>query len=155
VKTGGICAVATYAERASARSVWQKRTIKITAAFMHYEARNIFAGKIAFQPGFRSRKESEVFGWSRIPNNTRCRIFSPTPDVQLDYFLHHTPKVEISVEMVQFLSKLLLKQISCCAPRFPLILTAKFHLRFVQESDILPPTPQPCFQRQQCQVAPI
>jgi len=33
-----------------------------------------------------------------------------TPDVQLDHFLHHTPKLGIPVEMVQFLLKLLLKQ---------------------------------------------
>jgi len=37
-------------------------------------------------------------------------IFCPTPDVQLDHFSHHTPKFGIPVEMVQFLSKLLLKQ---------------------------------------------
>ena len=30
--------------------------------------------------------------------------------VQLDNFLHQTPKLEIPVEMVQFLFKLLLKQ---------------------------------------------
>jgi len=35
---------------------------------------------------------------------------TPTPDVQLDHFLHHTPKLGIPVEMVQFLLKLLLKQ---------------------------------------------
>ena len=75
-----------------------------------------------YQPGLRSRiwsrsrKESEVFVWSRspIPNNTgnRSRIFcpTPTPDVQLDHFSHHTPKLVIPVEMVQFLLKLLLKQ---------------------------------------------
>ena len=34
----------------------------------------------------------------------------PTPDVQLDHFLHHTPKMGIPVEMVQFLLKFLLKQ---------------------------------------------
>jgi len=72
----------------------------------------------------------------------------------LDHFLHHTPKLGIPVEMVQFLLKLLLKQISCCAPRFQLILTAKFHSPYVKESeseilersesDILHPTPQPC-----------
>jgi len=45
--------------------------------------------------------------------------------------------------VVQFLLKLLLKQISCCAPRFPLILRAKFHSLYVKESEILPPTPQP------------
>jgi len=66
-----------------------------------------------FEAGFRSRRESEVFGWSRIPNSTRSRsrIFCPTPDVQLDHFLHRTPKLGIPVEMVKFLLKLLLKQI--------------------------------------------
>jgi len=28
---------------------------------------------------------------------------TPTPDVQWDHFLHHTPKLGIPVEMVQFL----------------------------------------------------
>jgi len=49
---------------------------------------------------------------------------TPTPDVQLDHFLHHTPKFGIPVEMAQFRLKLVLKQISCCAPRFALILTS-------------------------------
>jgi len=63
-----------------------------------------------------SRKESEIFGWcrSRIPNNTGSwsRIFcpTPTPDVQLDHFLHHTLELGIPVELVHFLLKLLLKQ---------------------------------------------
>jgi len=51
---------------------------------------------------------------SRILNNTGSpsRIFcpTPTPDVQLDHFLHHTLKLGIPVEMVQFLLKLLLQQ---------------------------------------------
>ena len=71
---------------------------------------------------------------------------------ELDHFLHHTPKLGIPVEMVKFLSKLLLKQISCCALRLPFILTVKFHSDVTEseilensESDILPPTPQPCF----------
>jgi len=38
---------------------------------------------------------------------------TPTPDVQLNHFLHHTPKLRFPVEMVQFLLKRLLKQ------RFP------------------------------------
>jgi len=74
--------------------------------------------------------------------------------------------LEIPVEMVQFLLKLLLKQISCCAPPFPLILTTKFHSLCVKESEleilerlesdilersdlesgILPPILQPCLQ---------
>jgi len=62
---------------------------------------------------------------------------TPTPDVQLDHFLHHTSKLGSPVEMVQFLLKLLLKQISCCIPWFPLILTAKFHSVYVKESEIL------------------
>jgi len=57
-------------------------------------------------------RSQEVFGWSwsKISNNTRsqCRswIFCSTltPEVQLNHFLHHTPKLEIPVEMVQFLS---------------------------------------------------
>ena len=51
-------------------------------------------------------------------------------------FLHHTPTLGIPVEMVQFLFKLLLKHISCCAPRFPLILTAKVHSLCIKESEI-------------------
>jgi len=78
----------------------------------------------------------------RVLGGVGVGFFCPTPDVQLDHFLHHTPKLGIPVEMVQFLVKLLLKQISCCAPRFPLILTVKFHSLYVNEaeSDILPPT---------------
>ena len=34
---------------------------------------------------------------------------TPTSDVQLDHLLHHTSKLEITVEMVKFLLKLLLK----------------------------------------------
>jgi len=44
------------------------------------------------------------FGWSRISNNagSQSRIYWPTPNphVQLDHFLHHTPKLGIPVEMV-------------------------------------------------------
>ena len=36
---------------------------------------------------------------------------TPTPDVQLDHFLHHTLKLGMPVELVQFLLKPLLKQI--------------------------------------------
>ena len=79
---------------------------------------------------------------------------TPTPDVQLDHFLHHTLKLGMPVELVQFLLKPLLKQrFFCCVPRFPLILTVNFHSLYVKESesvilesagtDILSPTPQP------------
>jgi len=54
-------------------------------------------------------------------------FFCLTLDALLDHFLHHTPNLGIPVEMVQFLLKLLLNQISCCVPQFLLILTAKFH----------------------------
>jgi len=49
------------------------------------------------------------------------------------------PKLGIPVEMVgpQFLFKLLLKKISCCTPRFPLILSAQPHSLYVKESEIL------------------
>ena len=91
--------------------------------------------------------ESEVFGWIRIPKNTgsRSRIFcpSPTPDVHLDHFLHHTPKLGIPVQMVNFIGNfcwnrnfLLCTTISIPRfPRFPLILTAKFHFLYVKESE--------------------
>jgi len=80
---------------------------------------------------------SRRFVRSRIPNNTgsRSRIFCPTPDVQFDHFLHHIPKFGIPLEMVQFLLKLMLKQISCGVTRFSLILTFKFHSLCVKESE--------------------
>ena len=37
-------------------------------------------------------------------------FFCPTPDAQLDHFPHHTSKLGIPVEMVQFLLKLLLNK---------------------------------------------
>ena len=104
-------------------------------------------------------------------------FFCPTPiaDVQLDHFLHHTPKLGIPVEMVQFLLKLLLKQtILAVHPDFhwfykpnfiPFMLRSrsrKFWRRSESgvgnfgkseseilersESNILPPTPQPWIQ---------
>jgi len=107
---------------------------------------------IVFQPGLRIRscKESGFLATLGVRVRFLCLIL--TPGVQLDHFLYHTLKLGIPVEMVQFLLKLLLKQISCCAPQFPLILTAKFDSLYVKESEILersdifPPTPQPWFQ---------
>jgi len=109
--------------------------------------------------GFRSRKESGVFGWSRsrISENTEVRVgfYCPTPEVQLNHFLHHTPKLGIPVEMVQFLLKLLLKQ-NCCVPRFPLMSScykivdrqtskeSESDILEKSKSDMLPLTPQPC-----------
>ena len=102
-------------------------------------------------PGLRSRS---FLGGVGVPTTLEVGFFCPIPNVQFDHFLHYTPKLGIPVAMVQFLLKRLLQQISCCAPRFPLILAAKFHSLDVKESDseilkwsetdILPPTPQPC-----------
>jgi len=66
---------------------------------------------------------------------SRSQIFLSHSEVQLDHFSHHTPKLGIPVEMVQFFLKLLLKQLSCCAPHFPLILTAKLYSLYVKESE--------------------
>jgi len=46
------------------------------------------------ESGFQQQWESE------------SNFFCPTPDVQLDHFLHHTLKLGIPVEFVQFLLKL-------------------------------------------------
>ena len=62
-------------------------------------------------------------------------FFCPTPDVHLDHFLHHTPKMGSPGEMIQFLLQFVETKISCCAQRFPLILRAKFHSLCVKESE--------------------
>jgi len=45
-----------------------------------------------------------------LTTDTGSRIFCPTPDAQLDHFLHHTLKLGIPVEMLQFHLKLILNQ---------------------------------------------
>jgi len=40
---------------------------------------------------------------------------TPTPEIQLDHFLHYTPNLGISAETYVETEN------SCCAPRFPLI----------------------------------
>jgi len=103
-------------------------------------------------------------------NKSRSRIFSPTLEIQLDHFLHHTSMLGILVKMVQFILKL-------CWNRFfavhhsiywlliaAKLLTVKLHSLHVRQSkfwkgwswkwvpeileslelDILPPTLQPC-----------
>jgi len=49
------------------------------------------------EPGFwgRGRKDSEVFGWSRIPKNSRSRIVYPTLEVQFNHCSHHTPRLGV------------------------------------------------------------
>ena len=104
-----------------------------------------------FSAGLRSRKESEVFEWNRIPITTPgvgVGLFWPTstPEVQLNHFLHRSPKVGTPVEMVQFLLKLSLKQIIIAVYHdFHWLLVAtkllavRLHSRYVTESvsDIL------------------
>jgi len=52
------------------------------------------------------------------------QLWESTPDVQVDHFLHLTCNLGIPVEMVQLRLKFFFETgISCCAPRFPLILT--------------------------------
>ena len=63
-------------------------------------------------------------------------FFCPTSDVHLDHFLHHTPKLGILGEMVISFETFVETEISCCAPRFPLILTAKLHSLYVKESGV-------------------
>jgi len=70
-------------------------------------------------------------------------FFCPTPEVQLDHFLHHAPKLGIPVEMVQFLLKLLLKQrILAVYHDFywllvaTKLLSAKLHSVYVMESRV-------------------
>ena len=121
--------------------------------------------------------ELEVWVWLLVLLGIWVGIFCPTPDVQMDLLLYHTPKLGIPVEMGQFLLKFLLEQISCCAPWFPLISTAKLHslyvkksrvgsqkfwkgwsrrreLEILEKSDISPATPQPwwhaVFMRPKC-----
>jgi len=65
----------------------------------------------------RSRKESEVFGWSRCrnPNNARSRSRSRNvlsdSGSPIDLFFHHTSKLGIPIEMVQFRLKILKQRI--------------------------------------------
>jgi len=75
--------------------------------------------------------ESEVYGWSRILNNTGSwsRIFSSDFDsgCPIGSFLTSHSKTGNSCWN---------GTISCCVPRFPLILTAKFHSLYVEESEV-------------------
>ena len=73
----------------------------------------------------------DVFGWSRsqIPKNTRSRSWilypTPTPEVELNYFLDRTLKVRNpNLYLLRFYNifrNFIERESSCCAPRFPLI----------------------------------
>ena len=104
---------------------WSQTTFGAIFAQMFSDFAQFFYGFCQeFWPGLRSRKASKIFGWSRI--------FCPTLDVQLVYFLNYTLKLGIPVEMVVSFVE---TEVCCCAPRFPLILTAKFHSFCVKESE--------------------
>ena len=66
--------------------------------------------------------ESEVFGWSRIPNSTRSRTrFYLSDSRKSKYIIFYiTLLTWIPVEMVPFLMKLCWTENSCHVPRFPL-----------------------------------
>jgi len=85
----------------------------------------------------RSRKESEVFGWGWIPNNTgsrsRSRIFLSDSGCPIGSFLTSNSCWNGTISFETFVET----DISCCALRFPLILTAKFHSLYIKESEIL------------------
>jgi len=66
--------------------------------------------------------ESELFGWSRIPKNTGSLTLCQIPDVQLNQFLNHTPKLGIRwIDTISYEAFVETDHNSCCAPRFPLI----------------------------------
>ena len=157
----------SFAEKHRAWTIAQQ---SCTFPSAHLHVTRVIGSQHHCQAGVRSRRFLGGVGVRFLTTlGVGVGFFCPTRDVQLDQFLHHTPKLGIPVEMVQFLLKLMLKQISCCVPRFPLILTAKFHSLCVSfplwsrswkflkgrvgvgnfgksESDILPPNPQPCCQ---------
>ena len=70
-------------------------------------------------------------------------LSDPDSEVQWDHILHHTPKLGIPFEIVQFLLKLLLKHNSWCVTRFPLIASryeivdSQTSLTLESESEIL------------------
>ena len=109
--------------------------------------------------GLRSRSgtESEAFGWSGISYNTRVGVgffVQLRSECPLGSFFTSHSQIRNSwwngtISFETFVEA----DISCCASRFPLILTAKFHSFYVKESetlerselesDIVPPSPQP------------
>ena len=65
--------------------------------------------QLKVQPGLRSRfRRVRFLGTLETVSDKNS---TPTPDVQLNHFLHRTTKLGIPVETMQFLFKLLLKQI--------------------------------------------
>ena len=83
---------------------------------------------MAEKPGLRSRSRRFLCGVGFVITLgvavcVGVGLFCRTPQVQLDHFLHHTPKLGISLEMVVgtiSFETFFEADISCCAPRFPL-----------------------------------
>ena len=87
--------------------------------------------------------------WTPLACDSRIQdcgvgFFCLTPKVQLNHVLHHTPKLGISVEMVQFLLELSFEQrILAVHHDFhwllvaTKLLTAKLHSRYAMASEIL------------------
>ena len=87
-----------------------------------YKCSYFWWGLFAYQPLKEPGKLSQVWSLSyqdcgvvssrRFLGGVGVRFFcpTPTPNVQLDHFIHHTPKLGIPVDIVQYLLKLLLKQ---------------------------------------------
>jgi len=77
-------------------------------------------------------------GVGAVVVRSRCRFFlsGSNSGCPIGSFLHHTPKLGIPVEMVVSFETSVEAEISCCAPRFSLILTtAKLHSLCVEESE--------------------
>jgi len=73
--------------------------------------KKLWAGYTAGQAGLFATSQNKPF-FAKKEKVKKSRIFcpTPTPDAQMDHFLHYTPKLGIPVEMVQFPLKLLLNQ---------------------------------------------
>ena len=103
--------------------------------------------KLGFSPELRSwRFLGEVGVGFLTTLGAGVGFFCPTltPEVQSDHILHHTRKLGISVEMVQFLMKLLLKHRILAVYHDFLqvlvatnLLTAKLHSLYAKESEVL------------------
>ena len=94
--------------------------------------------EVGLKPGLRSRsrKEWEVWGEVGFLTTLGVGFFCPSPDVQLDHFLNHILKLGIPCwnGIVSF-ETFVETEISCCAPRLPLIVAVKFHSLYVEESE--------------------
>ena len=90
------------------------------------------------QSGLRSRSliPNNTASWSRIClSDSGCPIGS--------FFTSHSLNGYSCGDGTISFETFVEREISCCAPWLPVILTSKFHSLGVMESEILPPTPQP------------